>query len=46
MQTVSKVHSFTLFVLYIRITYQYNTHYATNQQVAGSIPNGVIGVFQ
>ena len=24
----------------------FNKHYATNRQVAGSIPDGVIGIFQ
>jgi hypothetical protein len=27
-------------------TAQDGTHYATNRQVAGSIPDGVIGIFQ
>jgi len=32
--------------LYLELRHLNNVHYATKQQVAGSIPDGVIGIFQ
>jgi len=29
-----------------RVVVQWLRHYATNRQVAGSIPDGIIGIFQ
>jgi hypothetical protein len=36
----------TLFKLRGRAVVQWLKHYATNRQVAGSIPDGIIGIFQ
>ena len=39
------VHIYLLLSLYLNVT-QWLRHYATNRQVAGSILDGVTGIFQ